>query len=80
MPKNQSPNVSNNDSPIERRQQPRGATDSMDWETRVLKRVERHVRALSVDPTSRTGTSPDLGWEEVSILALRHRVRDLPSE
>jgi hypothetical protein len=46
----------------------------MDWEAKVLKRVERHVESLSAKPTSQADTSNGHGWEEASILALRRRV------
>jgi hypothetical protein len=51
----------------------------MDWETKVLKRVERHVESLLAKPTSGTDTPDEVGWEEASLLALRRRVADLNS-
>ncbi|HSG82159.1 MAG TPA: hypothetical protein VLC48_07915 [Gemmatimonadota bacterium] len=52
----------------------------MDWETKVLKRVERHVE--SVARQSACGVAPvqKLGWEEASLLALRRRLGSLESE
>ena len=46
----------------------------MDWEAKVLKRVERHVESLSANPTAQVGALNEHGWEEASILALRSRV------
>jgi hypothetical protein len=52
----------------------------MGWETKVLKRVERHVESLTVSPTSGSDALNEVGWEEASLLALRRRVADLHSE
>jgi hypothetical protein len=46
----------------------------MDWEAKVLKRVERHVESLSAKSTAQADTSNGHGWEAASILALRRRV------
>ena len=74
MPSRRKPDELGHDAPIERRRQPRGNVDTMDWEAKVLKRVERHVESLSAKPTSQADTSNGHGWEEASILALRRRV------
>lgn len=73
MPSRQKPDESDHNPPIERRRQPRGNVDAMDWEAKVLKRVERHVESLSAKPTSQADTSNGHGWEEASILALTRR-------
>ncbi len=52
MPKQKQPTESNRDAPVERREQPRGDVGATDWETIVLKRVERHVESLSGDASS----------------------------
>jgi hypothetical protein len=49
----------------------------MDWETIVLKRVERHVESLSDDASSQSEPRNESGWEEAALLALRRRIRDL---
>jgi hypothetical protein len=54
-----------------------GATD---WETIVLKRVERHVESLSGDTNSCVDTPNPSGWEEAALLALRRRIRDLKAD
>ena len=71
---------SNRDAPIERRQQARGDVDSMDWETKVVKRVERHIESLSDDANWPLDSQNESGWEEASLLALRRRIQDLKSE
>jgi len=52
----------------------------MDWETKVLRRLERHVESLSGNMNSSESTFNELGWEEASVLVLQRRVRDLQSE
>lgn len=74
VPSRQKPDESDHNPPIERRRQPRGNVDTMDWEAKVLKRVERHVESLSANPTAQVGTLNEHGWEQASILALRRRV------
>ncbi len=68
------------DAPVERRGQPRGDVGSTDWETIVLKRVERHVESLSGDSNSQRDLPSPSGWEEAALLALRRRIRDLKAE
>jgi len=80
MPKRQRPEESTRGAPVERRLQPRGDVDSMDWETKVVRRVERHVELLLPDSNSQVDTLNELGWEEASLLALRRRIEDLKSE
>jgi hypothetical protein len=46
----------------------------MDWEAKVLKRIERHVESLAANPTAQVDPRNGHGWEEASILALRRRV------
>jgi hypothetical protein len=53
---------------------------STDWETIVLKRVERHVESLSRDPNSALDPTNEPGWEAAALLALRRRIRDLKAE
>ena len=67
---------SNDDPPVERRQKPRGDGDPMDWETKVVKRLERHVESLSANPISTATPLSDLGWEEASVRVLQSRFRD----
>ena len=74
MPSRQQPDELDRNAPVERRQQPRGDVDTMDWEAKVLKRVERHVESLSAKSTAQADTSNGHGWEAASILALRRRV------
>ena len=74
MPSRPKPDELGHDAPIERRRQPRGNVDTMDWEAKVLKRVERHVESLSAKSTAQADTSNGHGWEAASILALRRRV------
>ena len=64
------------DAPIERRGQPRGDEGATDWETIVLKRVERHVESLSGGTKSCVDAPNQSGWEEAALLALRRRIRD----
>jgi hypothetical protein len=52
----------------------------MDWETKVVKRVERHVESLLVNPDSPVDTLDELGWEEASLLALQRRIGNLKPE
>ena len=77
VPKQKKPTESNRDAPVERRGQSRGEVGSTDWETIVLKRVERHVESLSGDPNSQLDARNESGWEEAALLALRRRIRDL---
>ncbi len=77
VPKQKMPTESNRDAPVERRGQSRGDAGSPDWETIVLKRVERHVESLSGDTDSQLDTGNESGWEEAALLALRRRIRDL---
>ena len=78
--KRQRPEESTCAAPAERRLQSREDVDSMDWETKVVRRVERHVELLLPDSSQQLDTSHELGWEEASVLALRHRIEDLKSE
>lgn len=80
MPKQQTNTEANSDTPVERRGQPRGDVAATDWETIVLKRVERHVESLSGDTDSQSDTPNQSGWEEAALLALRRRIRDLKAE
>jgi hypothetical protein len=77
VPNQKKPTESNCDAPVERRGQSRGEVGSTDWETIVLKRVERHVESLSGDPNSQLDALNESGWEEAALLALRRRIRDL---
>lgn len=47
----------------------------MDWETKVLRRVERSVESLTgVSPSDEEATG-GFGWEEASLRALRRRLK-----
>ena len=80
MPKQTKPTESSSDVLVERRGQPREDVVAADWETIVLKRVERHVESLSSDANSRVDAPNQSGWEEAALLALRRRIRDLKTE
>ena len=80
MQEQKKPTETNRDAPVERREQPRGDVGATDWETIVLKRVERHVESLSGDPGSCVDAQTPSGWEEAALLALRRRIRDLKAE
>jgi hypothetical protein len=79
VPKQKKLTESNPDAPVERRGQPREDVGSTDWETIVLKRVERHVESLSVDTRSCVD-APNPSGEEAALHALRRRIRDLKAE
>jgi hypothetical protein len=78
--KQKQPTKSNGSALVERRGQPREDVGSTDWETIVLKRVERHVESLSGEPTPCVDAPNHSGWEEAALLALRRRIRDLKTE
>jgi hypothetical protein len=59
----------------ERRRRPRPGVDRMDWETKVLKRMERRLSTLSLDHGHHDGGPADLDWEKASIMALRSHIR-----
>jgi hypothetical protein len=80
VPKQIKPTESSRDTLVERRGQPREDVVAADWETIVLKRVERHVESLSSDASSRVDVQNQSGWEEAALLALRRRIRDLKSD
>ena len=80
VPKQTKPAESTCDEPVERRGQPRGEEGSTDWETIVLKRVERHVESLSSNSGSQRDAPDPPGWEEAALLALRRRIRNLKAE
>jgi len=65
---------------IERRGQPRSQGTSSDWETIVLKRIERHVEAVSAGISEPSATTDQPGWEDAALLALRRRIRDLKTD
>ncbi len=79
MQEQKKPAESNRDAPVERREQPRGDVGTTDWETIVLKRVERHVESLSGNSSCVDAPTPS-GWEEAALLALRRRIRDLKAD
>ena len=80
MSKRREPNESGRYAGVERRQRPRHGTEPTDWETIALKRVAHRVQSLSADNDSSLRPSLDHGWEEVAVLALRRRLRELKSE
>lgn len=80
VPNQKKPTESSRDAPVERRGQPRGDMESTDWETIVLKRVERHVESLSAGADAQQDPQNEPGWEETALLALRRRIRDLKAE
>ena len=73
-------NESSSAQPVERRQKPREDGDPMDWETKVVQRLERHVKSLTAHPDSPATPLSDLGWEEASVRVLQSRVRARPSD
>jgi hypothetical protein len=77
VPNQKKPTESSPGVPAERRGQARGDVGSTDWETIVLKRVERHVESLSARPDAQQDALSGSGWEEPALLALRRRIRDL---
>jgi len=77
VPNQKKPTESSPGVPAERRGQARGDVGSTDWETIVLKRVERHVESLSASPDAQQEALHGSGWEETALLALRRRIRDL---
>lgn len=80
MPTKNKPQEPRRDQPIERRGQPRVSGTSTDWETIVLKRVERHVESLSAETIESPVPTQEPGWEQTALLALRRRIRDLKSD
>ena len=80
MPSKPTSHESNDDLPVERRQNARGDSDPLDWETKVLMRLERHIESLSGNQRSLANPPSELGWEEASVRVLQNRVRDLQSE
>jgi len=70
----QRPKESDHGAASERRRQPRGDVDPMDWETKVLRRVERHVESLVPETDVLADTLIKAGWEEAPLLALRRRI------
>ena len=56
----------------------------MDWETKVLKRMERRLNTLSLDHGHHDGGAADLDWEQMLDLAMdpdkarRYRESSLP--
>jgi hypothetical protein len=65
---------------MERRRQSRGAVDTMDWDTKVLKRVTHHVESLAEGPPAGGGRKERFGWEEAALRALRRRIGRRGSE
>ena len=80
VPKQKKPAESSRDAPVERRGQPREDVAATDWETIVLKRVERHVESLSGGPDAQQDPLNESGWEESALLTLRRRLRDLKTQ
>ena len=80
VPSKPTSHESNDDLPVERRQNARGDSDPLDWETKVLMRLERHIESLSGNQRSLANPPSELGWEEASVRVLQNRVRDLQSE
>ena len=62
-------------SPVERRRRSRGDVDPMDWETKVLRRLERRVEAVSNDALPGEQPGGGFGWEETPLRTLLCRVR-----
>jgi hypothetical protein len=65
---------------IERRRQQRDMASSPNWETIVLQRMAGRVKSLSHEPPPGAITDRDGGWEAAALLALKRRMRDLPSK
>jgi hypothetical protein len=53
---------------------------SPNWETIVLQRMAGRVKSLSHEPPPGAITDRDGGWEAAALLALKRRMRDLPSK
>jgi hypothetical protein len=49
----------------------------MDWETKVLRRMERRIESLTAPDSPEPRSLPELGWEEASLLALERRVKTM---
>ena len=62
---------------VERRRCPRAEVDSVDWETKVLMRVESHVELLTRGGAVQTPDTRHLDWEKASLVALQRRLRGL---
>jgi hypothetical protein len=65
---------------IERRRQRRDLSSPPNWETIVLQRMAERVRSLSGEPPAEAIADQVGGWETAALLALRRRIRDLPSK
>lgn len=61
--------------PVERRRRSRGDVDPLDWETKVLRRLECRVEALSNDAVPGAQQGSGFGWEETPLRTLLCRVR-----
>lgn len=59
----------------DRRRHPRKAVDSMDWETKVVLRVESSVASLNGNLLSDEKGTRDFGWEAASLQVLRRRLK-----
>lgn len=64
----------------ERRRQPRSEVDPMDWESKVLSRIQRRVTSLVTAEGAGPESTPELGWEEASLIVLQRRVGTLKSD
>lgn len=47
----------------------------MDWETKVVRRVESSVASLNGNPLSDEKATRDFGWEAASLQVLRRRLK-----
>ena len=47
----------------------------MDWETKVVRRIARHVSLLPGDHVAQVDASNKVGWERAALVALRRRMR-----
>lgn len=79
MPNTQKPDRSDCPTTIERRRQPRDGIDCMDWETKVLKRMEERLQAIMRDQQHGHEAEIDLGWEQAGLLALKDHATNFGS-
>jgi len=64
---------------IERRRLPRQGIDDMDWETKVLSRMERRLESISLDRESGGEGQAKPTWEEASIGTLMNHMKAVRS-
>ena len=77
MPKPEDSGMSAPGTKIERRRRPRHGVDRMDWETKVLKRMEQRLRSISATQGHDHDGQGGLDWEEAPLTALQGHIRTL---